>query len=69
MKQTVVIDGMSCANCAHTVKLKISDLPGINDIQVSEKTGRASYQSDRAISKEQLNQALRDTPYDVKEIH
>ena len=58
--------GMSCAACARTIELTLSDTPGVETADVNFATGRAVVTFDAArVGVGDLVQAVRDVGYDV----
>jgi len=54
---------MSCPGCANTVQTKFNGLNNVSDVQVDLDSKSAIINSDGAVSVDELNQALEDTPY------
>lgn len=64
-KQLATIEGMSCAGCANTVQTKVSELNNVSDVKVDVDSKTAAINSDGAVSTDELNQLLEDTPYNA----
>jgi len=67
-KQIATIEGMNCAGCANTVQTKFNELNNVSVVQVDVDSKTASINSDGAVSMEELNQLLEDTPYNASGI-
>jgi len=67
MKTTVLnIVGMHCASCAVTTERALQALPGVKEANVNFATERATIMHDDSVSKEALEDSVRDTGYDVQ---
>ena len=60
------IGGMTCINCQNKIEKALSDLPGVQDVSVSYKKGRAvlSYDSEQ-ISLQAIKQEIENLDYEV----
>ena len=58
MRQELYIDGMTCQNCRKGVKEKISNIPGVDEVEVSLETGRAQIESDKPLSLKEVETIL-----------
>lgn len=67
MTHEYVIDGMTCANCAATVKSKLSNVPGVMDVQVSQDPPEATIVMHHHISTTELQTALKGTKYTIRD--
>ena len=47
-KETFKIHGMHCASCAHTIKNKVSQIPGVKsvDVNFATETAKIEYQNE-----------------------
>ena len=57
------IEGMGCAGCARTIQKKLSEVAGVTSASVDFDTQKASVESNREISLEELQKALEGTHY------
>ncbi|MDV4151651.1 cation transporter [Clostridium sp. AL.422] len=66
MKKTINIEGMSCNHCVSHVKEALTDINGVNVLEVSleEKKAIVETEVDNSI----LINAIEDEGYDVKSI-
>jgi len=58
MTEILKIDGMTCAGCKNAVQTGLSTLPGILNVKVHLDTGEAIINIERAITIEEIQQAL-----------
>ena len=65
---TYHIGGMSCGGCATTVKHKLSAVPGVESVIVDLGMRQAEITSSQEIKAEALQDALRDTNYNISDI-
>ena len=60
------VQGMTCGGCVASVKRVLSALPGVENVDVTLKPGKASVAYDPAkISANQLRDAVENAGYDV----
>lgn len=62
MKAIIKIEGMSCNNCRKHAETALNALPGVQ-AQVDLESGTAAVTADRALSREELAQAVSDAGY------
>lgn len=67
MKETYTIKGMTCSGCANTVKKLLSNVPGVQDAQVSLTENTAEVTRDEKVTLSALKIALRGFPYEIVE--
>lgn len=58
------LTGLTCGACAKLAQKRIAKIEGVDDIRVSED-GTAEITSEKAITKEDVKNALSDTDYSV----
>lgn len=65
-EETIKIEGMSCQHCVNHVKKAISDVGGVESVDVSleNKEAKVNYNSDNPITSE-LKQAVETAGYKV----
>ena len=61
MKTEIEITGMSCQHCVGAVKSALEKIPGVTRAEVT--VGAAVLESDRALSRDELDRALDDEGY------
>lgn len=66
--QTFKIQGMACAHCAQTIQDLLSNLNEIEDIEISIADKTVQLTSTAPLSLDQLNQALDNSSYRLKEL-
>jgi copper chaperone len=65
-KTQLDVQGMTCGGCVASVKRVLAALPGVTDVDVSLKPGRASVEYDPArVSVREMREAVEAAGYDV----
>lgn len=64
----IVVEGMSCANCARHVREALSRLPGVAAVTVDLAKGRAEVEGGAELSDEAIVQVLDEEGYPVTRI-
>lgn len=67
MKNEIIVEGMTCAGCANTVKTKFEAVDGVKSVGVDLESKKITIESDSKIDKETLIAALSDTNYSIVE--
>ena len=65
--QTIKLSGLTCLACKKVTEKRIGGISGVNKVEVSLDTGIATIAADREITKLEINQVFKDTPYQVAE--
>jgi copper chaperone len=66
-KITLNVSGMSCEHCVKAVNNAIAAMPGVKDITVSLKEGKASFSHDPAKSSlDAIKAAITEEGFEVK---
>ena len=60
---TVTVTGMSCGHCATSVREEISDIPGVQAVDVDLASGNVTIDSDNAIEATAIRTAVEDAGY------
>lgn len=61
------VDGMTCASCAKSVEIKIRELKGVRDVNVSYDQSRADVEfNPKVVTVEQLKEAIQKAGYRVR---
>lgn len=63
MEQIITINGMKCEGCTEIVKEHLATIPGVTSVTVSLKEKEAIIESSRAISTNEIEQALAETKF------
>ena len=65
MSETTTWDvtGMHCGHCVASVTEEISELPGVESVDVALETGRVTVTSAEPLSREQVEAAVREAGY------
>ncbi|MEK7067420.1 MAG: heavy metal-associated domain-containing protein [Patescibacteria group bacterium] len=61
----ITIQGFHCPSCAKLTKMKLEEISGVSEARVAE-TGAVEILADRAIAKQEVEQALAGTGYTVQ---
>ncbi|MBY5034257.1 heavy-metal-associated domain-containing protein [Streptococcus gallolyticus] len=69
MKQTLMIENMSCQNCAKHVMEHLSALVGVESVQVELEAKQVVVETTQEYSCSDYQLALEDTIYEVKEVN
>lgn len=68
MKKKIIIEGMSCNHCVNHVKEALSELIGVQSVDVDLAKKTAVLTSENNISDESIKDAIEDVGYDVVSI-
>lgn len=67
MKKEIVVEGMSCAGCANTVKTRFEAIDGVKSVNVDLGNNKVTIESASEVNKDTLITALSDTNYSIVE--
>ena len=59
------VDGMTCDHCASAVSGELKQLAGVSEVSVDVGTGRVSVASDDALSREDVEAAVKEAGYQL----
>lgn len=65
MKETLVVDGMTCGKCEAAVTKGLTEVPGVTGVSVNLSTGSVEVEHDN-VDKSVLAEAIEDQGYDVR---
>lgn len=65
MKETLVVDGMTCSKCEAAVTNALNEVQGVNGVSVDLSTGNVEVEHDN-VDKSVLANAIEDQGYDVR---
>ena len=65
----LIIDGMKCEKCSAKVKDALSGVPGVSQVEVDLKAGKASVVCDDSVKDEDLCMAVLDSGFKAKVKH
>lgn len=65
MKETLVVEGMTCGKCEAAVKGALNEITGVSSVAVDLATGHVEVDHDN-VDKSVLENAIEDQGYDVK---
>ena len=65
--QTIKLSGLTCPACKKVTEKRIGGLNGVIKVEVSLDSGIATIDADREITMFEINEVLKDTPYQVVE--
>ena len=57
------VTGMTCAHCEHAVSSEVSQIAGVDHVEVSAATGRLVITSSEAVADEQVLAAVDEAGY------
>ncbi len=60
---TYDVVGMTCDHCARSVTAEVSALEGVSDVHVDLTTGQVQVTTERALSTEDVRQAVEEAGY------
>lgn len=64
-KSTYTVTGMSCGHCEGAIRAEVSQIPGVQDIEVSAATGRLAVTADGQIDDAAVMAAVDEAGYQV----
>jgi copper chaperone CopZ len=67
MKQTVIIQGMTCGSCAQKVQDLFHKNYGITDIQIDPESGKVEYEHDIFLTNPDIEKMLEGTKYTLSD--
>ena len=67
MKKEILISGMKCEGCANRVKNALSEIEGIENIEVDLENKKATLETE-IVSNETIKNAIEDLDFVVEEI-
>lgn len=62
---TYTVTGMSCGHCEGAIRAEVSQIPGVQDIEVSAATGRLAVTADGQIDDAAVMAAVDEAGYQV----
>lgn len=65
MKQTLLVDGMTCSNCETAVKEALNDVEGVQNVSVDLETGEVDIEHND-VDPLVLETAIEEQGYDVR---
>ena len=67
-KKTIYIDGMHCENCKMRVEKKLSNIEGVNKVDVRLNEKKAVIEAEKPIENTIIEEAIDELGFEVKEI-
>jgi copper chaperone CopZ len=64
---TYNIPNISCNHCVHTIKMEVSDLPGVQSVEADAATKTATITFDAPATEESIKALLAEINYPVAE--
>ena len=64
-RQTIKLSGLTCPACKKVTEKRIGSLSGVIKVEVSLDSGVATIDADREITTLEINEVLKDTPYQI----
>lgn len=68
MKKTLTIEGMSCSHCTAAVEKALSCIPGVRSVKVDLDRKSAVVEAVEGVTLIELEKAVTDAGYEVKNI-
>lgn len=65
MTTTVKVTGMTCGHCVASVREEISEIPGVNAVDVDLATGTVTIESSRAVDPAAIKSAVEEAGYQL----
>jgi len=62
---TYTVAGMTCAHCVASVTEEVSEIPGVEDVQVDLASGAVAVTSNQPVSAEAIKAAVEDAGYQI----
>jgi copper ion binding protein len=62
---TYTVAGMTCAHCVVSVTEEVSEIPGVEDVQVDLTRGAVAVTSSQPVSAEAVKAAVEDAGYQI----
>lgn len=63
--QTIKLSGLTCPACKKVTEKRIGSIPSVTKVDVTVATGTATIESKEDLTALQINEVLKDTPYQV----
>lgn len=63
---TITVDGMTCGHCAASVREEISELVGVQQVDVDVASGRVDITSEAALDPAAVGAAVTEAGYTVR---
>lgn len=57
------VTGMTCSHCEHAVSSEVSEIPGVDNVEVSAATGRLVITASAPVADEQVLAAVDEAGY------
>ena len=64
-KVTYSIPNISCNHCVHTIKMEISEIPGVQEVLADSENKQATIIFDTPATEEQIIELLKEINYPV----
>jgi copper chaperone len=65
MSSVLKVKGMSCQHCVMSITKALSQLDGIEKVQVDLATGEVRFDNKKTVASEQIEKAITDAGYEV----
>lgn len=66
--KTVLIPAIHCGHCVHTVKSEVSDLAGVQSVEVDQDSKKATIQWAAPATWEQIANTLKEIDYPAQDL-
>jgi copper chaperone len=64
-QSTYTVTGMTCGHCASSVTEEVSQIDGVQDVQVDLATGQVTVTSDRDLGEDEVRSAVTEAGYQL----
>ena len=63
--ETYTVTGMTCSHCVASVTEEVSELPGVQDVQVDLDSGRVTVTSEGPVGPDRVRAAVEEAGYSL----
>ncbi|CAM3368192.1 heavy-metal-associated domain-containing protein [Kibdelosporangium persicum] len=64
-QSTYTVTGMTCGHCVSSVTEEVSQIDGVQDVQVDLATGKVTVTSDRNLTEDEVRAAVTEAGYQL----
>ena len=65
MSDSFTVVGMTCQHCVASVTEEVAEIPGVHDVAVDLASGGLRFESERPVSREAVEAAVREAGYQL----
>ncbi len=63
--ETYTVTGMTCGHCVASVTEEVSELSGVNDVQVDLASGQVTVTADAPVGQDKVRAAVEEAGYEL----